>query len=236
MYHGRSFFRMLDILLKIRSSAAAHPGSLAAAPAELVRALSGAGDAGGMTTRRPALLEPSDRFAPVSLGDIPAPEGPIPLETPPPLGSLAAGPVVEQNLRNEPSRNAQASDERNPRNEPSRGVGQWDERREPPGSAGAACPGVVSGGGASSEAGGGFPGRPPGLAAPTPPDLPFARGGKETDAPRGSSSANPSPAVAARVAQRSDPPIATARRMPPEHALALQAAVLHAAALRATPG
>jgi hypothetical protein len=186
MYHGRSFFRMLDILLKIRSSAAAHPGSLAAAPPELVRALSGAGDAGSMTTRRSALLEPSDRFVGVSLSDVPAPAGPVPLDTLPPLGLLAAVPVVEQDLgnepgrtagapdeqdlRNEPSRDAQASDERNARNEPSRGVGERDEGREPPGGAGAACLGVVSGGGENSEGGGGFPGRPAGLAAPTAPD------------------------------------------------------------------
>jgi hypothetical protein len=127
MYCGRSFYRMLDVLLKIRSTRTAQPSPVLADPRESVRTPSREPEAGCLTTRRPTPLEPIDSFDPVSPIDILAPAGPVPLDTPPPLGLLAADPIDQPIVGNEPSRTADAVDEPNAWNEPSRAADPVDE-------------------------------------------------------------------------------------------------------------
>ncbi|HZW31926.1 MAG TPA: hypothetical protein VFF52_14540 [Isosphaeraceae bacterium] len=259
MYCGRSFLRMLDVLLKMRPAGAAHPSPVVADPPGPVRTASEQQDPVSATTPRPAPIEPIDRFGPVSPIDVLAPSGPVPLATPPSV-ELPAHQVEKRNARNEPSRTAHQVEERNARNEPSRTAHQVEEqnarnepsrtahqveeqnaRNEPSDIAGRRDHGceVRAGAGAAFPGVASHGGEWGRALDPTSPRIPQSSKDPVVCVSPSAVSPTPesrSPAVSTPMAHGPDQPNAPARRPLSEPSLALRAAVIHAAALGATRG
>jgi hypothetical protein len=108
MYCGRSFLRMIDVLLKIRQRAEAHPVRLCPSPQPAWGSdpdLPCVADlpAPAVTNPHSAPIESIDQAGSVSHDDRPVPAGPVHAVTPPPIAARVPDPAQQPSARNEAS-------------------------------------------------------------------------------------------------------------------------------------